>query len=75
MQAKLKQIISQALSLTSTSHAITSIQTSGKKTSSFVLPVSAFETLFTISPAVLPNKSAAAMRMALGDNEAYDGEH
>ncbi|KAH9839856.1 transcriptional regulator of RNA polII, SAGA, subunit-domain-containing protein [Rhodofomes roseus] len=73
-EAKLKQIISQALSLTSTSHAITSIQTSGKKTSSFVLPVSAFETLFTVSPAVLPNQSAAAMRMALGDNDAAEEE-
>ncbi|KDQ61560.1 hypothetical protein JAAARDRAFT_513868 [Jaapia argillacea MUCL 33604] len=28
------------------------------------------DTLFTLSPAVLPNKSAAAMRLALGDNES-----
>ncbi|KAI0725417.1 transcriptional regulator of RNA polII, SAGA, subunit-domain-containing protein [Fomitopsis betulina] len=68
-EAKLKQIISQALSLTSSSLAITSIQTSRKKTNNFILPVSAFEALFTISPAVLPNRSAAAMRMTLGDNE------
>ncbi|KAF9820596.1 hypothetical protein IEO21_01299 [Rhodonia placenta] len=71
-QAKLKQIISQALSLTSTSHAITSIKTSTRISNNHVLSTSAFDTLFTVSPSVLPNKSAAAMRLALGDNECEE---
>lgn len=71
-EAKLKQIISQALSLTSTSHAITSIKTSTRISNNHVLSTSAFDTLFTVSPSVLPNKSAAAMRLALGDNECEE---
>ncbi|KAI0792129.1 transcriptional regulator of RNA polII, SAGA, subunit-domain-containing protein [Abortiporus biennis] len=74
-EAKLKQLITQALSLTSTSHAITSIQTSGKQTTQYPLSASSFDTLFTISPAILPNKSAAAMRLALGENDTYDEEY
>ena len=72
-QAKLKQLITQALSLTSSSHAITSIKTSYKPSTSH-LTASSFDTLFTISPAVLPNKSAAAMRLALGENDAEEDE-
>ncbi|KAJ3555591.1 hypothetical protein NM688_g2495 [Phlebia brevispora] len=67
-EAKLKQLITQALSLTSASHAITSIKSSGRHTGSH-LTASSFDSLFTISPAVLPNKSAAAMRLAIGENE------
>ncbi|PCH44243.1 hypothetical protein WOLCODRAFT_76347 [Wolfiporia cocos MD-104 SS10] len=73
-EAKLKQLIMHALSLTSTSHAIASIRTASKGSTNYPLSVSSFDTLFTISPAVLPNKSAAAMRMALGDSEAYEEE-
>ncbi|PSR72818.1 hypothetical protein PHLCEN_2v11315 [Hermanssonia centrifuga] len=73
MQAKLKQLITEALSLTSTSHAITSIKTSGRHSSSH-LSASSFDNLFTVSPAVLPNKSAAAMKLAVGENEAFDEE-
>lgn len=74
-QAKLKQLITQALSLTSSSHAITSIQTSGKQTTQYPLSTSSFETLFTLSPATLPNGSAAATRLVLGENDTYDEEY
>lgn len=40
-----------------------------------VLSVASFDTLFTLSPGVLPNRSAAAMRLALGDNDSIDEEH
>lgn len=72
-QAKLKQLIISTLALTSTSHAITSIKTSTKHTGGH-LSASSFNTLFTISPASLPNGSAAAMRLALGENDTYDDE-
>ncbi|KAI0923794.1 hypothetical protein AcW1_006656 [Taiwanofungus camphoratus] len=74
-EAKLKQLITQALSLTSTSHAITSIRTASRNSNNYLLTVSSFDALFTISPAVLPNRSAAAMRLSLGDNEACDEEN
>ena len=72
-QAKLKQLITQALSLTSSSHAITSIQpTKASHTQSRVLGISAFDTLLTLRPAVLPNQSAAATRLiSEGDFRAY----
>ncbi|CCM02442.1 uncharacterized protein FIBRA_04541 [Fibroporia radiculosa] len=73
-EAKLKQLISQALALTSTSHAITSIRTSSRTSNNYILSASSFDALFTLSPAVLPNKSAAAMRMALGDNDTYEDD-
>ena len=73
-KAKLKQLITQALSLTSTSHAITSIKTSTPHSNNYHLSASSFDTLFTISPAVLPNKSAAAMRLALGEDDAPEEE-
>ncbi|TFY78814.1 hypothetical protein EWM64_g5197 [Hericium alpestre] len=70
IEAKLKQVITQALALTTSSHAITSIHPSTPHSSGNVLSPSAFDTLFTVSPAVLPNKSAAATRLTtLGDNE------
>ncbi|GJE90977.1 transcriptional regulator of RNA polII, SAGA, subunit-domain-containing protein [Phanerochaete sordida] len=72
-EAKLKQLITQALSLTSTSHAITSIKASGRSTTSH-LSATSFDTLFTVSPAILPNRSAAAMRLALGDSDSYDDD-
>ena len=74
-QAKLKQLITQALSLTSTSHAITSIRTAEPHSHSYVLPASSFDSLFTVSPAVLPNKSAAAMRLAIGENDSSDDDY
>jgi hypothetical protein len=75
-QAKLKQLITRALTLTSSSHAISSItpsSTSGPQVSPThhhhpqrapVLTSASFQTLFTISPSDVPNKSAAAMRLA-----------
>ena len=73
-QAKLKQLITRSISLTSTSHAITSINPSAPRTQNRVLTASSFDSLFTLSPAVLPNQSAAAMRLAIGENEAMDDE-
>lgn len=73
-QAKLKQLITHALSLTSTSHAIASINPSAPHSHNRVLTASSFDTLFTLSPAVLPNKSAVAMRLAIGDNDVIDDE-
>ncbi|KZT27821.1 hypothetical protein NEOLEDRAFT_63760 [Neolentinus lepideus HHB14362 ss-1] len=73
-EAKLKQLITQALSLTSTSHAVTSIAPAQPRTHSSILTASAFDSLFTISPFVLPNRSAAAMKLAAGDNDDYENE-
>ena len=73
-QAKLKQLITQALSLTSSSQAITSIKPSTRQNAQYPLSASSFDTLFTVSPAVLPNQSAAATRLALGDTDSYGGE-
>ncbi|KAG6919533.1 hypothetical protein DXG01_005123 [Tephrocybe rancida] len=75
-EAKLKQLITHALTLTSTSHAISSISPSTSSNPIHrpppVLSTSAFQTLFTIAPADLPNKSATAMRLALGETDAVD---
>ncbi|KAF5316043.1 hypothetical protein D9619_006200 [Psilocybe cf. subviscida] len=80
-EAKLKQLITHALTLTSTSHAISSIAPALPSSSSGlhahfpahshgsrppVLTPDSFHTLFTVSPADLPNGSAAAMRFAMG---------
>ncbi|TFK44585.1 transcriptional regulator of RNA polII, SAGA, subunit-domain-containing protein [Crucibulum laeve] len=89
-EAKLKQLITHAITLTATSHAISSIApsnlNSGSSSSALhhhqpqkppILTPSSFQTLFTMSPADLPNKSAAAMRLALSpsSNEDDDSEH
>ncbi|KAI0821573.1 transcriptional regulator of RNA polII, SAGA, subunit-domain-containing protein [Irpex lacteus] len=71
---KLKQLITGALSMTSTSHAITSIKPSSRHSSTSHLSANSFSTLFTISPAMLPYKSAAAMRLALGENDNADDD-
>ncbi|KIK91526.1 hypothetical protein PAXRUDRAFT_830776 [Paxillus rubicundulus Ve08.2h10] len=73
-EAKLKQLITHALSLTSTSHAIASINPSAPHSNNRILTASSFDSLFTLSPAVLPNQSAAAMRLAVGENETMDDE-
>ncbi|KAF8449062.1 transcriptional regulator of RNA polII, SAGA, subunit-domain-containing protein [Boletus edulis BED1] len=73
-EAKLKQLITHAISLTSTSHAIASINPSAPRSNNRVLTASSFDSLFTLSPAVLPNQSAAAMRLAIGENEVIDDE-
>ena len=64
-QAKLKQLISQAFALISTSNAITSIQLTDASSQSTtrVHMVSSFETLLTVHPAVLSYQLAAAMRL------------
>ncbi|TDL23800.1 hypothetical protein BD410DRAFT_787080 [Rickenella mellea] len=75
-EAKLKQLITQAMSLTSTSHAITSIQLSDnsatRRASAQPLSASSFDTLFTLRPAVLPTQSAAALRLSLGEPDIFD---
>ncbi|KAH0836628.1 transcriptional regulator of RNA polII, SAGA, subunit-domain-containing protein [Lanmaoa asiatica] len=73
-EAKLKQLITHALSLTSTSHAIASINPSAPRSNNRVLTASSFDSLFTLSPAVLPNHSATATRLAIGENEVMDDE-
>ncbi|OCH93654.1 hypothetical protein OBBRIDRAFT_276982 [Obba rivulosa] len=73
-EAKLKQLIIRALSLTSTSHAIASIRTASPRTSNWPLSATSFDALFTVSPHLLPNKSAAAMRLALGDGDSYEDD-
>lgn len=73
-ETKLKQLITQALALSTASHAITSIHPSAPHSTGSRLSTSAFDTLFTVAPAVLPNRSAAAMRLALGDNDPRDDE-
>ena len=70
----MKQLISQAISLASFSNAITSIQMSEQHSRIQPLSASAFDALFTLRPAVLPNRSAAAMRLALGENNDLDHE-
>ncbi|KAG6831104.1 hypothetical protein H0H92_012781 [Tricholoma furcatifolium] len=77
-EAKLKQLITHALTLTSTSRAISSISPSTSNQthrSPPVLSTSAFQTLFTVAPADLPNKSATAMRLALGETDVVDDNY
>ncbi|KAK7062572.1 hypothetical protein VNI00_000060 [Paramarasmius palmivorus] len=78
-EVKLKQLITHALTLTTNSLVISSITTSNDNPSSHhhsqkVLTTAAFETLFTLAPYDLPNKSAAAMKLALGDREDEDDD-
>ena len=74
-KTKIKQMIMQAITLTTTSQAITSITPSTTSHRRNVLTASAFDSLFTIYPAVLPYKSAAALRFALGDADSADEDH
>jgi hypothetical protein len=74
-EVKLKQLITHALTLTTQSLAISSVSTKSSSSSAHqpkVLSTAAFETLFTMAPADLPQKSAAAMKLALGDREDED---
>ncbi|ESK96417.1 hypothetical protein Moror_6925 [Moniliophthora roreri MCA 2997] len=78
-EVKLKQLITHALTLTTDSLVISSITTSNDTQSTHhhsqkVLTTAAFETLFTLAPYDLPNKSAAAMKLALGDREDEDDD-
>ena len=72
IKSKLKQLIAQALALTSTSNSITSIQLAdmGTQPTTRILTTSSFETLLTVRPATLPYQSAAATRlMAEGSSD------
>jgi len=85
-EAKLKQLITHALTLTSTSHAISSITPSSSSSSHLssntphhhfphkppVLTSASFQTLFSVSPADLPNKSAAALRFTVSPSTLDD---
>ncbi|KAL0579266.1 Fe(2+) transporter [Marasmius crinis-equi] len=78
-EVKLKQLVTHALTLTTDSLAISSITTSNEGSSTHhhpqkVLTTRAFETLCTLAPYDLPNKSATAMRLALGDREDEDDD-
>ncbi|KAI0295952.1 transcriptional regulator of RNA polII, SAGA, subunit-domain-containing protein [Russula brevipes] len=73
-EAKLKTLIMQALAMTTSSHAISSIQPSAPHSSGHRLSASAFDAMFTASPSVLPNRSAAATRLALGENESREDQ-
>ncbi|CAK5264299.1 unnamed protein product [Mycena citricolor] len=71
-EAMLKQLLTHALTLTSTSQTISSINASTSHSSRAppVLSAAAFNTLFTVSPADIPNKSAAAVRLGfMGEEE------
>ncbi|KAG5643103.1 hypothetical protein DXG03_001567 [Asterophora parasitica] len=78
-EAKLKQLITHALTLTSASNAISSISPSTSAQNHHrpapVLSPSAFQTLFTLAPADLPNRSATAMRLALGETDVVGDNH
>lgn len=65
----------QAITLTTTSQAITSIVPSNTSHRNHVLTASAFDTLFTICPAVLPYRSAAALGFSLRDSDSVDDDH
>ncbi|THU99070.1 hypothetical protein K435DRAFT_941480 [Dendrothele bispora CBS 962.96] len=77
-EVKLEHLITHALlTLTTDSLAISSVSRSQSNQpahhhSQKILSTAAFETLSTISPADLPNKSAAAIRLALDDREDED---
>lgn len=70
LQIKLKQLITHALTLTSSSSTtMSSISTTHSTTPPKVLTSNDFETLFTMAPSDLPEKSAAAMRLAILGSE------
>ncbi|KAF9525968.1 transcriptional regulator of RNA polII, SAGA, subunit-domain-containing protein [Crepidotus variabilis] len=83
-EAFLKQLITHAITLSITSSTISSISPTSQNGSSHhfhlpkaqILTAASMNTLFTVSPADLPNKSAAAMRFALSptslDSETED---
>ncbi|KAJ3755189.1 transcriptional regulator of RNA polII, SAGA, subunit-domain-containing protein [Lentinula raphanica] len=77
-QVKLKQLITHALTLTTQSLAISSVSMSKSSQSSphqqKILSTAALEALFTIAPADLPNKSAAAMKLAIGERDDDDDD-
>ncbi|KAL1697042.1 transcriptional regulator of RNA polII, SAGA, subunit-domain-containing protein [Schizophyllum commune] len=80
-EVKLKQLIARALSLTSSSHAISSINASKPSTrvsrpayrATSLLTRESFRALFVVAPYTLPNQSAAATELFVGDaTEKYD---
>ncbi|KAJ6488499.1 transcriptional regulator of RNA polII, SAGA, subunit-domain-containing protein [Mycena vitilis] len=77
-EAMLKQLLTHALTLTSTSQTVSSITPSTSRATHArtqpVLTTSSFNTLFTVSPADLPNKSAAALRLGFMGEEDGHGD-
>jgi hypothetical protein len=84
LEAKIKQLVSHAISLTASSRSINSISTA-PTTGSFavgvarekpeVLTLSSFTTLFTVSPSSLPSGSAAAYKLlACSDGDSPDDD-
>ncbi|KAJ7702225.1 transcriptional regulator of RNA polII, SAGA, subunit-domain-containing protein [Mycena rosella] len=75
-EAMLKQLLTHALTLTASSQTISSITPSTSRSAHTrtqpVLTTASFNTLFTVSPADVPNKSAAALRLGfMGDEDAH----
>ncbi|EJD48306.1 hypothetical protein AURDEDRAFT_86147 [Auricularia subglabra TFB-10046 SS5] len=70
VEAMLKNLVTHALVQTSSSRAISSIRPVVPPSTS--LGVSAFDTVLTITPSVLPNQSAAAVRLAQGEPDYTD---
>ncbi|KAJ7632105.1 hypothetical protein FB45DRAFT_493443 [Roridomyces roridus] len=73
-EAMLKQLLSHALTLTASSQTIPSITPSTSRSAYSrthpVLTTASFNTLFTIAPADIPNKSAAALRLGfMGEDD------
>jgi len=68
LEAKLKHLVTHAISLTSTSRTVSSIRPS-KPINTRPLSAPSFDTLFTLAPAVQPYRSAAALRLSLGEND------
>ncbi|KAJ8515729.1 hypothetical protein ONZ45_g6899 [Pleurotus djamor] len=74
-ETHIKKLITHALTLSSTSNSISSINPSEPRNRSHTLTLAAFETLFTVAPASLPNNSAAVSRLSVDDGSRYlDGD-
>ncbi|KZT43096.1 hypothetical protein SISSUDRAFT_978692 [Sistotremastrum suecicum HHB10207 ss-3] len=69
-EAQIKRLVTYALTVTSSSHAISSINSSSLHSNPQTLSISSFEALLSLAPHVLPNGSAAAMKLASGENES-----
>jgi hypothetical protein len=73
-QAHLKQLVTQAIALSSSSHSITSITPSSHSRPTTHLRLSTFSTLLTLSPSLLPYDSAAAKKLALKESNCHRNE-
>jgi hypothetical protein len=65
LESKIKSLITHAVTLTSSSRTITSIQPSQGSSSARLLTVDAFRTVFALAPHTLPGGSAAAAKLGI----------